>query len=343
MIDQTENNSHEYLQKFGYRVYQKELTGRKSRVFSLIWFELTSTWNRSTLGKVLLVILMVINFITLTVSVGSSEAILVDLEGQQDEVIRDALNRFAANYIAFAGEYIHPGTHETGLRMNPPVAILFIALIAIAGSGFFADDKHGKVIEIYLSRIQKKEYVIGKIGAIIIYINVFLMIPLLVVGALNVQAITLTSHLDQWDYYVGIIFYSTLTSIILGLAILVLSSLVEKRAYASLAFFMIYVLGARITQILISSNKSNEFLILLNPSHFFALLAYVCLFDYKLGIGRGFEGGFEGVFLGSVEPLILNDGTGLEYYHILGVALLLIITLGSFLAFKIHRLTTEEL
>ncbi len=332
MIESTEKGSTEFLRKFGYRRYEGSVTGRKSRIFSLVIFEVKSTWHRSTFGKVLLIILMVINFITLTVTVGSSQQIITDLEGQQKKVIRDALNRFVANYISFRGDYIRSGTHETGLRMNPPVAILLIALVAIAGSGFFADDRAGKTIEIWLSRLQKREYVIGKIAAILIYINLFLMIPILVVGALNVQAIKETSHLEQWDYYLGIIIYSLIASLIMGLAILSFSISVEKRQYASLGFFLVFILGTVFVQLLIIQDRTNEFLLLLSPTHFLVLLAYVSLGDFSLGIGDG-----------RPEEFLLDDGSGLEYYHVIGTAIMLIISMACFLAFKINRLTTEEL
>ena len=87
-----------------------------------------------------------------------------------------------------------------------PLGIFVISLFAIAGSGMFADDKQGKVIEIYLSRLQKREYVLGKIGAIMVYINLFLMIPLLITGGLYVQSFGI-NHLSVLSYYFGIILH----------------------------------------------------------------------------------------------------------------------------------------
>ncbi|MHA2252130.1 MAG: hypothetical protein ACXAD7_17325 [Candidatus Kariarchaeaceae archaeon] len=335
MINETENNSHEYLQKFGYRGFQKELTSRKSRIFSLVIFEVKSTWSRSTFGKVLLVILCVINFMTITFGVAAAEAGDMDAT---DESIRDGLNRFVANYMNFGENSIQPGTVDVGFGLNMSIGILLFALFAIAGSGFFADDKSGKVIEIYLSRLQKKEYVTGKILAIMIYINFFVGLPILIMGALSVQSINQTSHLEQWDFYLGIILFSLLSSLILGMGILIFSILSDKRAYASLGFFMTFLIGSILGDEIWGSNESNEFFLLISPPTFLALLAYLCLGDLDLGLMVGWNN--NGAL---IDSFILDDGAGLEWWHITGITLSLIILMASFLSYKIWKMTTEEL
>ncbi|MHA2252133.1 MAG: hypothetical protein ACXAD7_17340, partial [Candidatus Kariarchaeaceae archaeon] len=172
----TENT--EFLDRFGYRSFEGTINDRKSRIFSLIMFEVKSTWHRSTFGKVLLVILLVFNFFGITIA-----AMIGNMESESDtEAIRDVLHGFIASYLNFAEDYILPSASNMSFAISMNVGILIIALFAISGSGFFADDKSGKVVEIYLSRLQKKEYIIGKIGAILIYVNLFLLLPLLIMG-----------------------------------------------------------------------------------------------------------------------------------------------------------------
>ncbi|MCE7737264.1 MAG: ABC transporter permease subunit [Candidatus Heimdallarchaeota archaeon] len=330
----------EYLEKFGYREYEGIRTSRLRRILSIVEFEVRSTWSRSTFGKVLLVILMVMNFFTILFSSGLADSFQSGYPGGRQAYIDDALHSFIATYISFndAG-YIIAGPEYQSFG-GPNLGFLLIALFAIAGSGLFADDKNGKVIEIYLSRITKKEYIIGKVGAILTYINLFLMIPLIVVVTLMLQSWG-EPQFQYWELYLRIIWFSFLYSLVIGMIILFLSSILEKRNYASLAFFLIYMVGSIFSQRAIESNTSNEFLILLSPDYFLGLLAYVALGDYQLGFGGGFD--FETGDFRSSKLLDLNDGTGLEYWHIYGIAFAVIALFASLLSWKINRLTTEEL
>ncbi|MHA2169532.1 MAG: hypothetical protein ACXAB7_06520 [Candidatus Kariarchaeaceae archaeon] len=327
----------DFLEKFGYRVYSGTSQSRKNRVWSMIIFEVKSTWARSTFGKVLLVIIAMFNLIGITVIAASSSVFVSELpEQERDEAIRDTLNNFVAEYVSFGDNYIQGGTEQIGLNINMELGILIMGLFAIAGSGLFADDKSGKVTEIYLSRLQKKEYVVAKIGSIIIYINLFLMLPLLIMGALNVQSISQTTHLEQWDFYLGIIVYSLCASLLLGLLILTFSIYAEKRQYASLGFFIFYLLTSIIGSILTEGGGvSNEFLLMISPSNLLMLMAYVCLGDFHLGLGYEWDE--------NIQPFSLNDGSGLEWFHVIGVFLGLVIILSGILAYKINKLTTEEL
>jgi len=320
------NESDTYLEKFGYRSYKGPIDSRRRRIISLIRFEVVSTWSRSTFGKVLLIFLVGMNLITVMILASISEAM-----DYSDEQQRDILNSFIAGYLQFGDGTITAGTSDT-FSFSMPLGIFIIALFAIAGSGMFADDKQGKVIEIYLSRLQKREYVLGKIGAIMVYINLFLMIPLLITGGLYVQSFGI-SHLEMLDFYFGIIFFSLITSLLLGLLILSFSILVEKRAYASLGVFLLYLIGTIIAQILMELDSGNEFLILLSPEFFLILLAYICLGDFHLGRWTDWN----------IEPFLLDDGKGLEYYHVLLTTVIVIVVLSLFLSYKIRKMTTEEL
>ncbi|OLS27204.1 MAG: hypothetical protein HeimC2_13140 [Candidatus Heimdallarchaeota archaeon LC_2] len=329
----------EYLEKFGYREYQGIRTSRLKRVLSIIEFEVKSTWSRSTFGKVLLVILMVFNFFAILAAsfTGNQSS---GYPGGARAYYDDALNNFIATYIGFLDSgYITAGPDFQALG-GPNLGFLLIALFAIAGSGLFADDKNGKVIEIYLSRVQKKEYIIGKVGAILTYINLFLMVPLIIVVTFMLQAWD-EPHYKYWELYLRVIWFSFLYSLVIGLIILFLSSILEKRNYASLAFFLIYMVGSIFAQGAINSNQSNEFLILLSPDYFLSLLAYVALGDTNLGFGGDYN--FETDRRTGVQELNLNDGAGLEYWHIYGVTLAIIVLFSLLLTWKINRLTTEEL
>jgi len=326
--DQTNSSSTEYLQKFTYRSYDGKFQPRWMRVLYLIRFELISTWRKSKFAKVLMIIILTFSFFAIL-----GAAMLKDID--DDIIIRDALNESVANYLSLSSFILsNSDGFYYGLGMGMGLGILVLIVIGLAGSGFFADDKRGKVIEIYLSRLEKREYITGKVGAIVIYINIFVLIPLLITGILFVQSLE-KDHADFLHFYLGIITYSILCSIILGLFILVLSIFVEKRAYASLIFFLYFFFGTIIGNMIAEDHMYNEFLFLISPSNFLVLLAYVCLGDYDLGVYNEKTD--------KVVKLNLDNGVGLEYWHVFLQAFLIILILSLILAYKIWKTTTEEL
>lgn len=330
--DQKDPNSTDYLQKFTYRLYYGKFQPRWMRVLYLIRFELISTWRKSKFAKVLMIIILVFSFFSI-LGAAMLKSIETD-EGKGKVVVRDALNESIASYFAINLSFIISNSDGISYGLGRGLGMLLLIVIGLAGSGFFADDKHGKVIEIYLSRLEKREYLTGKVGAIVIYINILVLTPLIITGVLFVQSLE-KDHEKFVDFYMGIIIYSVLCSIILGLFILVLSIFVEKRSYASLIFFLIFLFGTIIGQAIAYDNLDNEFFLLVSPTNFLVLLAYVCLGDYDLGVWDEKKEKF-------IE-LNLNNGVGLEYWHVFLQAILLILVFTLILTYKIWKTTTEEL
>ena len=321
------SNGTDYLKKFSYRKYEGDFDPRWKRVLQIIRFEVVSTWQRSTFAKVLIILTAFTSLIGVIFSVSMTS-------NASDEIIHDSLHLFIANYLALFGSTVVAGPQTGALDIQMNIGIMIILLFAISGSGLFADDKQGKTIEIYLTRVYKKEYVVGKIGAVMVFFNLFILLPLEIMAFFFINGIG-KSHWDYLYFYGGIFAFSILTSLILGLFVLMLSSLVEKRSYAGMVFFMTFVLASLIGLGIFQSNSSNEFLLLISPSEFLILLAYICLGDFDLAIiDYNFE--FPQVFS-------LNDGVGLEYYHVLLYALTLIILFSTVLFFKIRKMTSEEL
>ncbi|MCY3414403.1 MAG: hypothetical protein INQ03_22340 [Candidatus Heimdallarchaeota archaeon] len=333
----SENTNGEYLQKFSYRSYDGDLDKRWKRTLQIIKFEVISTWHRSTFGKVLMVLTIFTNFIGIIAAVAVSA-------GTTEEIILNNLNGFVALYLSPFGSNIVPGDGYGEMSLTMNIGVLLLALFAISGSGLFSDDKEGKVIEIYLARLEKREYVIGKIGSILVYMNLFLMLPLLIMGFFFINGLGL-SHWEYISYYAGIVSYSLLATIIMGLFILVLSISVDRRSYASMIFFLLFFLGSLIGTGIASANADNEFLLLISPSEFLVILAYICLGDLNLGINNGWgmdetTGEWYPI---PPTPLNLNDGAGLEYFHVLGIALGIIVIFSAYLYYKIKKMTGEEL
>ena len=328
MVETESMESQEYLHKFGYRPYVGEKTKRINRIGSLIWFEVTSTWKKSVVGRIilLLVIFSSLMGIIFTATISSS----LPIQPTEAQKI-DSMHSLVASYLIFTNFPVRAGVDEP-FNFGFSLSILIIALFGIAGGGLFADDKQGNVVEVYMSKLRRIEYIEGKIGAIVLYSNLFISGPLLVETYFAIQSYQL-NQLKFIGLYAGIILYGFIVSLIVGLAILSLS-IVMKRNYASLSFFLIYLLGSVFGR-RIYFLTGNEFLLLVSPEFLFGLLAYVCVGDFNLAI-RTMRGG-------DLQPFFLNDGVGLEYWHVLLVAFCYIAILGSFVFYKVKKLTTEDL
>jgi len=329
--------SSEYVERFSYRKYTGTSTGRKSRIWSLAKFEIISTWRKSTLGKVLLIILIIFNILLALVTFQITPLLLAevgDLDRQM--LVRDAMSSIIGSYFSLGPNFIlsSPPSDSFSIDFEIQLGFIIITLIGIAGSGFFADDRAGRVVEVYLSRITREEYAIGKLIGMFIYTNIFTTVPLIFTTILYVQGFG-GDHFLLLGLYAGVLFFGLFVSLLLGLVILILSTLIEKRAYASLSFFLIFLLGSIFGGPIFFLNEgTNEFLLLLSPNNFLSLLAYSFIGDFELGVQAGF---------GSTSPLLLNDGLGLEAIHIIGIAFGLLLVLFTFLLYKIHGITTEEL
>lgn len=334
-LKQEYNTDDEFLNKFGYRVYNGKSNSRFHRVWSSIVFELKSTWHRSTFGKVLLVISMTFNVIFVIIAANVPTGFTDAGDGRTEQQRnQDTLNSFVGSYLRTFGQAITASSDPSLTDLGPPMGLFLLIVFSIAGSGMFADDKNGKVVELYLSRITKTEYVLGKIGAVMIYINVFLLLPLLITVGLVVQSLDV-SHLDYLPFYLRLVWFSFLYSMLFGAMILVLSSLIEKRNYASLGMFLAYIMGSLVAGIAVRIEPDNEFFLLLSPTTFFTLLAFVAIGDYTLT--RNFFDPQRSV------PLLLDDRTGIEYWHVYLEYFGLLVIFGFFLFYRIRKLTTEEL
>jgi len=111
--------------------------------------------------------------------------------------------------------------------------------------------------------------------------------------------------------------------------------LLEKRSYASMMFFLFYLLGSLIGTGIFLANSSNELLLILNPSEVFVLLLLLCTGDYNIILD--WQGNESPIFID------LKDGKGLEAIHIWLYVGIWIAFFASVLAFRLKKQTTEGL
>ena len=121
--NQDNSSSTDYLQKFSYRSFEGELESRWKRVLHLILFEVAQTWRKSKFAKLLITMILTINFFTI-VMISTSIAGF----GISDELIRDFLNGFISNYLSFGDNYIFSTTERISLGISMNLGVLLIAV-----------------------------------------------------------------------------------------------------------------------------------------------------------------------------------------------------------------------
>jgi len=93
--------TNEYVEKFGYRKYEGKVEPRWKRIWSLVWFELISTWHKSTMGKILLIIVIVVNLMVITFGSLFISAIIEDFsEAERSEAISTLLHSMVGSYLS---------------------------------------------------------------------------------------------------------------------------------------------------------------------------------------------------------------------------------------------------
>jgi hypothetical protein len=324
----------EYVEKFGYRKYTGKTQSRIRRVINLAWFEMTSTWRKSTFGKVLLIIILVLHFFTFFALIMISPFLAEASELGKLEYVRRDLSNIISYYLSIGNASFKPEGLGSDFNLSINIGFLLIPLLGIAGSGMFADDKQGHLVEIYLSKLRRTEYATGKVGAVFLYNNIILTLPMIVISFMYVQGFGV-DHFQFLDLYLLIIIFGFTSSLFLGMFILILSIIVEKRSYASLSFFLLYFIGSIFGQIVYQLNPENEFLLLIPSGTFFVLLGFSIMGMWNLEQTN---------FFGEVVArLNLNNGSGLEFFHFWLTVVAIIIILSIFLYFRLRRLTTKEL
>ena len=338
MVESSSTGSFEFVKKFSYRDYQGGRTNRFRRIFSLATFEMTNTWKKSTIGKIILGLVVFFNILIAFLMVPSQAAEMSQLPtSDHRSYVLQTIFKTCIDYLSVSSSSPILPSNQLLVSFSSNIGFLIIALLAIAGSGFFADDKEGKVIEIYLSRMRREDYALGKVLGMFLYCNLFITIPFLIISILQVQGLG-QNHFDYLNVYASLIMAGAMISAVFTIFTLLLSSFVEKRAYASLSFFIGYILFDSLAQGFYASDPSNELLLLAVPSYVIALLIYSLGGNWTLGIRPG------GIFgSGPIQTLSLNDGIGLESWQpVILVSVVLLVGL-ALLLFKIHRLTTNEL
>ncbi|MFX1538872.1 MAG: ABC transporter permease, partial [Promethearchaeota archaeon] len=227
-----------------------------------------------------------------------------------NDLLEDNLLTMVRGIVSFGiSFFVETGDGGTQAQFNfGGTSIFVLILLVIVGSGLIADDVSNQTTEIYYSKLEKHEYVLGKFLAFFIFGNIVLTLPyvfeffLLVVGLGNIDLLAALPVL------VHVIVFTEIITITYSAIILAFSSLTNRRLYAGLTTFMlIFTINMIISSLAVSGGEAG-FEIL------FDVLTVLLLTSYILtGTTTVEYYSFRGL-----QSLNLFDGVGIEAWMVLG-------------------------
>ena len=262
-----------YVRKFGFRSFEGTLRGRVWRLWAVAWFNMTHQWHRSRVFKILIFFTIFILIIpNMFLFVGIDELLNTRTA---NEILEDHLWNTVRDFARFQVMITSPD--ETDPTFDTGYSIIMLIGVIMMGAGLLSDDLKYKVSEIYDSKIDRSEYLLGKYSSLLIFGNLFYTFPcalewsLLVVGISG--AVDIVAALPV---LCGVIIFTEILSLVLSSIILVFSSLTQRRLYAGLLAFMFFLSSTIVVQSLTGQTEVFEPIMYLD---FFTVLS---VFSYIL-------------------------------------------------------------
>jgi len=226
-----------YARKFGFHPYQGTRRGRFWRIWSIAWFNLSHQWNRSSLVKFWLCFLAFILILSNLMLLNGPSNLLPN--GSPNDVLEDHLWGTVRKFVRFqvlisAPDEINP-IFDTGYSI-----FMLIGLILI-GAGLISDDKKNKVLDLYDSKIDRKSYLAGKFGTLILFGNLLFTLPCIVEWGLLLAGIEGIDLLAAIPILFGVILFTEILILVLTSIVLTFSSLTKSRLYSGILAFAFFL------------------------------------------------------------------------------------------------------
>ena len=301
-------SSEAYVRKFAFRPFDGTRRGRIYRIWAIAWHWWIHEWNRSRAVKVLIGFLIFTFVITNMFVLFTKDFMLTTTT--PDELLEDNLLIMVRGIVSFGiSFFVETGDGGSAEFNFGGTSIFILILLVMVGSGLIADDISNQTTEIYYSKLERHEYVIGKFLAFFIFGNIILTLPyvfeffLLFVGIGNIDLFNVLPIL------VHVIVFTEIITITYSAIILAFSSLTNRRLYAGLTTFMLMFTSNMIISSLAFSGDSAGFEIFLDVLTLLLLTSYILLGTTEIDY-YSFRG---------IQTINLADGIGIENWMILGI------------------------
>ena len=313
-MNESTKSSEAYVRKFAFRPFDGTRRGRIYRIWAIAWHWWIHEWNRSRAVKVLIGFLIFTFVIMNMFILFTKDFVLNPPIGPPtvtpEELLEDSLLTMVRGIVSFGISFFVEASDGASAEFNfGGTSIFILILLVMVGSGLIADDISNQTTEIYYSKLERHEYVLGKFLAFFIFGNIVLTLPyvfeffLLFVGIGNIDLFSVL------PIFVHVFVFTEIITITYSAIILAFSSLTNRRLYAGLTTFMLMFTSNMIISSLAFSGASAGFEIFLDVLTLLLLTSYILLGTTEIDY-YSFRG---------VQTINLADGVGIENWMILGV------------------------
>ena len=305
----SETDSGTYVRRFAFRQFEGIRHGRVYRVFAISWYWWTHQWRRSRAAKILMGILIFF-FILINVLLYSFiEMKQIDSDLSNAEIFEGVLLQLVRGVVSFQTEFYGSGEGSESIMMTyTGLSIFILAFMVMIGSGLIADDISNNTLEIYFSKLEPHEYILGKFGAFVIFGNITLTLPFILEFFLLFIGIGGIDFTQSLPILVNVIIITELIIFTFASIFLAFSALTRKLYAGLLAYMFIFSSNIIFPPLAFVSKGEVGFIILLDILTVLLISSYIIVgtTDLKYISGREFY------------DLNLASGQGLESWIVLG-------------------------
>jgi len=192
-----------------------------------------------------------------------------------NEILEDHLWDTVRDFARF--QVMITSLDETDPTFDTGFSIIMLIGVVMMGAGLISDDLKYKTSEIYDSKIDRSEYLLGKYGALIIFGNLFYTLPCIIEWILLVMGIGgALDILTALPVLFGVILFTEILTMVLSSIILIFSTLTQRRLYAGLFAFLFFLSSTIVIQSLSGQTESFQ------PIMYLDFFTVISIFSYIL-------------------------------------------------------------
>ena len=261
-----------YAKKFEFRSWNEARRGRAWRIWSVAWFNLTLQWKRSRFLKLIMVFII---FILLFSNLWLLNNIDILLETfTPNEVLENHLWGTFRKFVRFQVLITSPS--ELDPVFDTGYSIFMLIGFIMMGSGLISDDLQHQALELYDTKINRIDFLLGKYGALLLFGNVLFTFPCICEWFLVVIGVPQVDIIQAIPILLGIIIFTEVLTLILTSIILAFSSLTQKRLFAGVFTFGFLLLTSKVISALVGFSDT------FTPIMYLDLFTVLSVFSYLI-------------------------------------------------------------
>ncbi|MHA1945239.1 MAG: hypothetical protein ACW97W_03965 [Candidatus Hodarchaeales archaeon] len=300
-----------HAKRFQFRSFNGIRRGRIYRLCAVSWGWWKHQWQGSRLVKILMAVLLLYFVLTNLLMLS-----LIDMKRQANpdltntDILRVVLLQLVRGVVSFQTEFYASGeVSESFMFSLGGLSILFCTFMVLIGSGLIADDVSNKMTDIYFSKLERYDYIIGKYGAFMIFGNIVITLPSILEFFLLFVGIGKINFISVFPLLFQVILITEVFIVIYASIFLSFSALTQRKLYAGITAFMFIFITNMVIPTLAFASEGE-----INLAILFDILSLLLISSYIL------EGVTDLRYIAGKEFYSLNlvSGSGIDSWIIMG-------------------------